>query len=332
MYVLICTSVHTVLFKMREKLSHHAAKYLLPLFLPVDQLALRTTMGIRWGVAISFLFALGFFPRALALSLSDKITCRRNVVDAIGMTTTVTVVATMTVRPSTSRALTPEEAATQYDTYAATYDQLDGGAASNLLGIEDARRHLMRQARGKVLEIGVGTGLNLDKYAGEQIESLTLVDISDGMLREAAARVKTLPNLRGVPVTMLKADATKELAARFGSSSSTDQPMMFDTVVDAFSLCVMGNEGARKCLDQMASVVQKQPTGRVLLLENCRSSNPVLGLYQDATAEAAASAGGKGCVYNQDVRAMILATGRLEILQETPYAEGLFRSFVCAPK
>ena len=174
----------------------------------------------------------------------------------------------------------------------------------------------------------MGTGLNLDKYmavgSNGQIESLTLVDISDGMLQEAAARVKTLPNLRGVPVEIVRADATSsELVSRFGSEA-------FDTVIDSFSLCVMGNQGAKKCLNQLATVVKK--TGRLLLLENSRSSNPVLGLYQDATADAAASTGGKGCVYNQDVRAIIESMGRLDIVQETPYAAGLFRSFVCVPR
>jgi hypothetical protein len=93
----------------------------------------------------------------------------------------------------------------------------------------------------------------------------------------------------------------------------------------------MGNVGASQCLEQMASVV-KPETGRLLLLENSRSANPLLGLYQDATADAAASVGGKGCIYNQDVRALILSTERLEILQETSYASGLFRAFVCATK
>jgi hypothetical protein len=34
--------------------------------------------------------------------------------------------------------------------------------------------------------------------------------------------------------------------------------------------------------------------GYVLLIENTRSSNPILGYYQDITASAAASMGGKG--------------------------------------
>lgn len=67
----------------------------------------------------------------------------------------------------------------------------------------------------------------------------------------------------------------------------------------------------------------------MLLLENSRSSNPLLGLYQDATAEAAASAGGKGCVYNQDVAKMIRATRGMSIEAEDLYVAGLFRGFRC---
>lgn len=68
--------------------------------------------------------------------------------------------------------------------------------------------------------------------------------------------------------------------------------------------------------------------GQVLLLENSRSSNPILGLYQDATSDAAASAGGKGCVYNQDVGSLIRASG-MKIEREDLYAAGLFRAFRC---
>lgn len=219
-------------------------------------------------------------------------------------------------------ALTPEQAATQYNTYAANYDVLDNGVVANeWLGIDVARKHMIQMAKGKILEIGVGTGMNLDKYDPEHIESLTLVDISDGMLQKTAKRVSTLQsNLPVGRIHMVKADATSELVPLFGSEQ-------FDTVIDTFSLCVMGTEGANRCLHQLATVVKK--SGRVLLLENSRSTNPLLGLYQDATAEPAAAVGGKGCLYNQDVRSMVQDTGRLEIIEETTYAAGLFRCFVC---
>ena len=42
--------------------------------------------------------------------------------------------------------------------------------------------------------------------------------------------------------------------------------------------------------------------GRVLLLENSRPKNGLLGAYVDATASAVAKTGGKGCDYSQDPR------------------------------
>jgi methyltransferase OMS1 len=206
---------------------------------------------------------------------------------------------------SGASALSPEEASVAYDSYAANYDALDGGKVSSALGLDDARAELFRKAELKVLEIGVGTGLNLANYDKTRVSSLTVVDISEGMIEEARARTKAL-NL-GFPVEFIKADATSELTTIFGTDA-------FDTVVDSFSLCVMGNQGARDCLSQMTDVVKK--SGRILLLENSRSSSAVFGWYQDATANAAASVGGKGCVYNQDVGSMIRETSGLTIDNE----------------
>lgn len=221
-------------------------------------------------------------------------------------------------------ALTPKEAATVYDSYAESYDELDGGNAANILGLDVARSNLFRQARGSVLEIGVGTGLNLDKYDPDKLESLTLVDVSEGMLKETKKRIQSIPSLRNnIPIKFIQADATSELIDRFGKEA-------FDTVVDSFSFCVMGTKGAKDCLKQIQQVVKtKQNNGKILLLENNRSSNFLFGLYQDATAEAAASAGGKGCIYNQDVTKLLQATDGIEIIEENLYASGIFRSYQC---
>jgi len=244
-------------------------------------------------------------------------TSRRGLIQAIGVSISI-----LAGSSQPAKSLSPEAASTQYDTYASRYDDLDGGAASSILGLDEARARLLANARGKVLEIGVGTGLNLAKYNPDEVKSLTVADISDGMLQEAKARAKSLQ--LPFPVDFVKADATSQLVDLFGENT-------FDTVVDSFSLCVMGTGGAKKCLSQLTQVVKEQSDGgRVLLLENSRSSNPVFGIYQDITADAAASAGGKGCVYNQDVGALIKSTRGLQIEQETSYVAGLFRSYECS--
>ncbi|WIA08339.1 hypothetical protein OEZ85_007780 [Tetradesmus obliquus] len=75
-----------------------------------------------------------------------------------------------------------------YDRYAPSYDELDGGAASAALGFPELRQQLLQQASGDVLEVAVGTGLNLPLYDWQRLTSLTGLDLSEGMLIEAAAR------------------------------------------------------------------------------------------------------------------------------------------------
>ena len=239
-------------------------------------------------------------------------------------------VATAIPEQQPANAISADEASRSYDTYAPTYDELDGGSAASALGIDAARSSLLSRARGHVLEVGVGTGLNVNRYHfaegegggdADGVTSLTLVDISDGMLSEARAKISKLGLPSNIKMEFVRADATKDLADRFGRDT-------FDTVVDTFSLCVMGNDGARDCLAQMRDVVKPADQGgRILLIENTRSSNPLLGLYQDATAEKASQMGGKGCVYNQDVTAMLKNAGGLDISHEEAFAAGLFRSF-----
>ena len=230
----------------------------------------------------------------------------------------------LTFHPEISSSLSPKEASEAYDSYADNYDALDGGKASSVLGIEEARSSTFCLAKGDVLEIGVGTGLNLGLYDPTRIKSLTLLDVSTGMLEQAQKRIASLPSLKEIPVKFVRADATSELVDKFGLDT-------FDTVVDSFSLCTMGNEGAKRCLNQVSQVVKSKANGgQVLLLENSRSSNPLLGMYQDATATSAAEIGGKGCVYNQNVESMIQSTPGMTIEKQDLYAVGLFRSFQCS--
>lgn len=228
-------------------------------------------------------------------------------------------------------AITSSEAERSYDTYASSYDQLDGGDIASRLGIDVARMKLIGEAKGKVLEIGCGTGLNLPFYkfasslsANDGVTSLTLIDISDQMMDEAKAKVEALKIPSFVPVKFMKGDATTDLTQVYGTEGE------FDTIIDTFSLCVMGNEGAKRCLNQMKSVLKPmEKGGKMYLIENTRSSNTFIGGYQDLTADAAAKLGGKGCVFNQDVSSFITSTEGLQIVKEEPFAAGVFCSYIC---
>jgi methyltransferase OMS1 len=208
-------------------------------------------------------------------------------------------------------AASPDDAVDQirrdYDGYAASYDDLDGGAVAEALGFPDQRAALLARARGDVLECAVGTGLNLQFYDVDALRSFTAIDISPGMLAQAQRKAEAALRLGSDALDFRTADVA---ALPFPDVS-------FDCVVDTFSLCVFPDPGA--ALKSMARVLR--PGGRALLLEHSRSQSPLLGWYQDVTAEPVAAMG-KGCVWNQDVPALVWAAG-LRVERVDSYLGGL---------
>eukprot|EP00884_Botryococcus_braunii_P005470 jgi/Botrbrau1/14924/Bobra.0018s0028.1 len=190
-----------------------------------------------------------------------------------------------------------------YDSYAGTYDQLDSGPIAEALGFTNLRRHLLTQADGKILEVGVGTGLNLPLYDPMNVLSITALDLSAGMLQQAEERGQTL----GLPISFVQGDVTR----------MPFQDGQFDSVVDTFSLCVFPDPAA--AVREMGRVLK--PGGRLHLLEHCRSPFAPLAWYQDITAPLVAKTG-KGCVWNQDVIAIVRDAG-FQITKAQPALGGL---------
>ena len=52
------------------------------------------------------------------------------------------------------------------------------------MGFPQLRKELLAQASGCVLELAVGTGLNLPLYTGDTVTALSAIDISHAMLQQ----------------------------------------------------------------------------------------------------------------------------------------------------
>lgn len=112
-----------------------------------------------------------------------------------------------------------------FDRLAAGYDEQIGWSERYLLG--DARRWATDQARGVVVEIGVGSGLNLPLY-GAGVTRVTGVDLSEPMLAIARSRSAS------VPVQLLRGDV-----------QHLDLPdASADVVVSTYTFCTIPDPAA----------------------------------------------------------------------------------------
>lgn len=141
-----------------------------------------------------------------------------------------------------------------YDRRAAAYDL--GQSISEVLFMRRLRRRLLSRARGRVLEVGIGTGVNLPYY--DLRSPVTGVDLSRAMLERALARAYRLR--RHVLVETMDAE----------SLAYPDRS--FDTVVSTLVLCTVPDPV--RALREMARVCR--PDGRVLLLEHGAGTSPAV--------------------------------------------------------
>lgn len=206
-----------------------------------------------------------------------------------------------------------------FDANAPHYDA-DIALHEKVAGIDGMRATLLAGVRGRVLELGGGTGRNLPHYPADGSVQLTLGDFSVGMLRQAEARLAALaaegtgPGAGNVTLAALDAHALP-----FPDAS-------FDAVVDTFGLCSFADPV--RALREMGRVVR--PGGHILLLEHGRSGtgHEWLSGWLDRHAEAHAHR--HGCYWNRPIADLVGEAGLVVLSQRTRHL-GTTYSLVCAP-
>jgi ubiquinone/menaquinone biosynthesis C-methylase UbiE len=156
-------------------------------------------------------------------------------------------------------------------------------------GMRSLRGAVLAEAHGEVLEIGAGTGLNLDAYPGA-VRSLALTDTEPSMVRRLERRAADLP----MPTTVTSAPAE---ALPFADDS-------FDTVVSTLVLCTVTDVGL--ALDEIRRVLR--PTGRLALIEHVRASDRRVARWQDRL-HGPWLRFGNGCHCNRDTSAALEHAG-----------------------
>jgi ubiquinone/menaquinone biosynthesis C-methylase UbiE len=193
---------------------------------------------------------------------------------------------------------------------AAVYDPLIG--PFDPLGVSEWRAWVASAARGRVLELGVGTGRNLPHYhrpepeaAGTAAaETVAAIDSDYASLRRAFSRRNG--NSSWITVYQARAEALP-----FGDA-------FFDVVLGTLVFCTIADP--MRALQEVQRVLK--PSGQFRLVEHVRVHNRLLAGMQDRATPLWEKIGA-GCHLNRDtIAAVELAGFRIQAVQN--HLGGLF--------
>jgi ubiquinone/menaquinone biosynthesis C-methylase UbiE len=200
--------------------------------------------------------------------------------------------------------------------FAAIYDR--GLKATEEAGLRQMRRESLAAAGERVLELGAGTGVNIDLYP-ESVEDLVMVEPDPHMAKRLRAKLAA----SGRSAEVVEAPAEQ---LPFEDAS-------FDTAVAMLVLCTIPDPAA--ALRETARVLK--PGGRLLFIEHVRAEDPSLARWQDRLEKPWRFVA-DGCHCNRDTVATIEASPltlgdvvRDKTPKAPPIVEPLVRGSATAP-
>ena len=152
------------------------------------------------------------------------------------------------------------------------------------------REKIIPFASGNVLEIGVGSGLNLPIYNSKNITKLTAIDPSEETWNKRDIDVSKLP---------YKFEFVKASAEELPFANST-----FDTIVITYSLCTIPD--TEKALNEMSRVLKQD--GVLIFCEHGAAPDKDIKAKQDFINPIWKPLSG-GCNLNRNIPAIIEKSG-----------------------
>ncbi len=149
---------------------------------------------------------------------------------------------------------------------------------------------MLPAAEGRVIEIGLGSGLNLPFYDPIKVQEVIGVDPASAMLQRAESRIAAVP----FPVTL-------------EPLSGEDLPFddgVADSLVCTFSLCTIPDP--KTALREMRRVLK--PSGRLIFIEHGASPDAKVKAWQDRLNGLWGRIAG-GCNLNRPIAALIDSAG-----------------------
>jgi ubiquinone/menaquinone biosynthesis C-methylase UbiE len=166
--------------------------------------------------------------------------------------------------------------------------------------VDRQRAVVVPQARGRVLEVGMGSGLNLRHYDPHQVELVWGLEPSDGMRRKARRNVARAP----LEVRWLYLPGEK-IPLEDNSA---------DTVVLTFTLCTIPDW--RRALEQMHRVLK--PGGQLLFCEHGTAPDEAVRQWQNRVNPLWRRVAG-GCHLNRAIPELLEQAGFAIQRMETGY-------------
>jgi ubiquinone/menaquinone biosynthesis C-methylase UbiE len=168
--------------------------------------------------------------------------------------------------------------------------------------LDKYRRQVVADATGRVLEVGVGSGLNFPLY-GRQVEMVVGIDPSPRLLAIARRRAAAA----GVRVALVQGSAA--------AIPLVDHSV--ETVVMTWTLCSIADPSA--ALREMRRVLE--PGGKLVFVEHGLSPEPGVERWQHRLTPIWCHLAG-GCHLNRKVDGLVRASGFELTKLRTEYAAG----------